>query len=75
MIIYLHAKEAYLKVSVALFLPFEKSLKCYKKYFLILYVFILEKRLTVNKYEKQMCYEGNESLFFDLMKDCQAFPS
>ena len=39
-----------------------------------LYLF-LKKRFLVNLYEKQMCYEGSKSLFFDVMKNGQIFSS
>ena len=35
----------------------------------------MKKKILVNKYRKQMCYEENKSLFFDIMKNGQIFPS
>ena len=43
--------------------------------FLIPSLYILEKNVLVNKYKKQMCYEENKSLFIDVMKNNQMFPS
>ena len=35
----------------------------------------MKKKLLFNKYKKQMCYEENKSLFFDVMKNSHFFPS
>ena len=46
------------------FLPFEKTFKCYEKFFIIQSLYIFEKNLLVNKYKKQMCYKKIKSLCF-----------
>ena len=51
-----------------LFFPFEKSFQHYEKY-------IFVPKFSVNKYKKQMYYQENKSLFFDVMKNGQIFPS
>ena len=43
------------------------------KLFLILSLYILEKKFLVNKYKKQMCYEENKSLFLRLWKMAKFF--
>ena len=65
-IIYLHSTEASLTVAIAMgvFLPFEKTFKCYEKFFVIQSLYIFEKNLLVNKYKKQMCYKKIKSLCF-----------
>ena len=45
-----------------------------KNIFNSIYLF-LKKSFFVNTYEKQMYYEGNKSLFFDVMENGQIFPS
>ena len=46
------------------FLPSENSFRCYEKYCQFhLYIF-LKKNSLVKKYENQICYKENKSLFF-----------
>ena len=35
----------------------------------------MKKNFLVNKYKKHMCYEENKSLFFEVIKNGQIFPS
>ena len=55
----------FLKVTIAMFyFAIQKILQILRKIFLIPSVYVLEKNFLVNKYKKQMCYQGNKSLFF-----------
>ena len=45
-----------------------------KNIFFHIYIF-LKKDLFVNKCKKKTCYKENKSLFFDIMKNDQTFPS
>ena len=35
----------------------------------------MKKKFLGNKYKKDMCYEENKSLFFEVIKNGQIFPS
>ena len=61
-IIYLHVIEACLNVAVFYFFSFEKSFKCYKKYFYF-HLFLKQKK------------QRNINLLSDVMKNGHIFPS
>ena len=67
---YLHSYDRHLfKINIAMFYFYHsKNLSNVMKN-IFNSIFIYEKNLFVNKYEKQICYKEKKYLFFDVMKN------
>ena len=65
-IIYLHVTKACLKVTIVIFyFCHSKNLSDVMKYiFNSISIYFWKKKILVNKYKKQKCYEENKSLVF-----------
>ena len=75
-IIYLHVTEACLKFTFAMFnfCHSENPSSFMKNVFNSISIYSWKKSLW-KEYKEQMCYKKGKSLFFDVMKNDQIFPS